>query len=48
MLINSFVINMDQNFGLFRQQPAIGKHATLFPSRKCIKSKGTLFSDGLY
>ena len=35
-----YVKNMDQHFGLFWQQPAIGKLVTLFPSRKWHKSKG--------
>ena len=43
ILLCGLVLNMDYNFGLFWQQPAINKLATVFPSRKLQKSKGTQF-----
>ena len=48
MLVNRLYLSLNIQillcgFGLFWQQPAINKLATVFPSRKLQKSKGTQF-----
>ena len=45
ILINGFVINMDQKFGLYWQQPAIIKLAIFFPPENSIKEKWPDFSN---
>ena len=45
ILINGFVINMDQKFELFLQQPAIGNYKFCFPPENSIKAKGPNYSN---